>query len=270
MSKRRNSGSAFSLFSFQDIITSVTGIMILITLILALELLDRVEASPANGNAQEYEQIVEVIAELEEEIQRLEQQLEAATSRLENLPSLDIAEIERQTEAVEDDIRRLGGEIDRAADNLTEKRKKLNQSESEFDRTKVENAKQLERLREEAKRLEARLRKIEDGNRIIYQQGSTGKRTWLVEVTKLSLRVAPIGSDTKPRSFRDQSGLADFAETLNRSTDMFLLVVKPDGSSRFDGIKLRLGKEGLGFDVGYHLAGQDQVVLDPQTGAGGI
>ena len=47
MSRRRSARqSAFSLFSFQDIITSVTGIMVLITLLLAVELINRTEASP--------------------------------------------------------------------------------------------------------------------------------------------------------------------------------------------------------------------------------
>lgn len=42
MTRRRASLQAFSLFSFQDIITSVTGIIVLILLVLSLELIDRV------------------------------------------------------------------------------------------------------------------------------------------------------------------------------------------------------------------------------------
>ena len=46
MARRRVVAStAFSLFSFQDIITSVTGIMVLVTLMLALELITRVQTS---------------------------------------------------------------------------------------------------------------------------------------------------------------------------------------------------------------------------------
>ena len=49
MSRRRrnHTTAAFSLFAFQDIITSVTGVMIMITLLLAVELVNRVEQSPA-------------------------------------------------------------------------------------------------------------------------------------------------------------------------------------------------------------------------------
>jgi len=43
MSRRSRRNSPFSLFAFQDIITSVTGIMILVTMMLALELIKRKE-----------------------------------------------------------------------------------------------------------------------------------------------------------------------------------------------------------------------------------
>ena len=43
-SRKRRDESAVSFFSFQDIIASVTGIMLLITLLLVLELVVRTEA----------------------------------------------------------------------------------------------------------------------------------------------------------------------------------------------------------------------------------
>ena len=43
---KRKSNLKISLFSFQDIITSVTGVMILLTLLMALELVEKIETSP--------------------------------------------------------------------------------------------------------------------------------------------------------------------------------------------------------------------------------
>jgi len=54
---RKKGGSPFSLFSFQDIITCVSGIIILITLILAVELTQRKQAKPAVETAQLAEDI---------------------------------------------------------------------------------------------------------------------------------------------------------------------------------------------------------------------
>ena len=46
MRTRGSSSSPFSLFAFQDIITSVIAIVILVTMILALEIVNRVTQAP--------------------------------------------------------------------------------------------------------------------------------------------------------------------------------------------------------------------------------
>ena len=51
MSRRRRRSAPFSLFAFQDIITSVTGIMLVITMLLALELLERTDVAPPQATA---------------------------------------------------------------------------------------------------------------------------------------------------------------------------------------------------------------------------
>ena len=50
---RRGQAVTISLFSFQDIITSVSGILIFITLMLVLELIQNVEGDPANRIARD-------------------------------------------------------------------------------------------------------------------------------------------------------------------------------------------------------------------------
>ena len=70
--RRRRRESGFSLFAFQDIITSVTGIMILVTLVLAIELIERTESSPKVMTAQTTDQLKSQIVANEKEIQSLE------------------------------------------------------------------------------------------------------------------------------------------------------------------------------------------------------
>src|SRR5262245_50889879 len=52
MSRRGRSGVPISLFSFQDIVTSVTGIMILVTLFLALDIIRRRQGAPDTQTAE--------------------------------------------------------------------------------------------------------------------------------------------------------------------------------------------------------------------------
>src|SRR5688572_28379815 len=61
MSRRGRGGTPMSFFAFQDIITSVTGIMILVTLILALEFIQKSEGSPKNQTKQITEELTAAV-----------------------------------------------------------------------------------------------------------------------------------------------------------------------------------------------------------------
>ena len=69
MSRRGRNKSAFSLFVFQDIIMSVTGIMILITLILSLEMMERQEESPRERTSEIISQLKAAVGEVEDLVQ---------------------------------------------------------------------------------------------------------------------------------------------------------------------------------------------------------
>ena len=71
MAKRRSAGPGVSFFAFQDIITAVVGIFILITLILVLELAQRVETASAES-APDLKPIVETIADMKQQIAEFE------------------------------------------------------------------------------------------------------------------------------------------------------------------------------------------------------
>ena len=81
MSRRGRARSAFSLFSFQDIITCVSGIIILITLLLAVDLSQRKQSSPAVDTAKLAEQLRQAIAQAGEETALLNFQIERGTGK---------------------------------------------------------------------------------------------------------------------------------------------------------------------------------------------
>ena len=72
MVQRGQRTSPFSLFSFQDIITCVSGIFILITLMLVLQLVQRKQAKPQFDASEIAAQLRAAIAAAEAEVNRLD------------------------------------------------------------------------------------------------------------------------------------------------------------------------------------------------------
>lgn len=73
--KRRSHGPDISFFAFQDIITAVVGIFILITIIFVLELLQRVEATAA-APSDDTQALKATLAELQVETQQMRSEYE--------------------------------------------------------------------------------------------------------------------------------------------------------------------------------------------------
>ena len=71
MSRRGRSGPVISLFAFQDIITSVTAIVIVVTLFLALDLVQRKQGQASESPTVLAEELVARITALEGELAKL-------------------------------------------------------------------------------------------------------------------------------------------------------------------------------------------------------
>jgi hypothetical protein len=265
--RRRDSELRFSLFMFQDIITCVTGIMILITLILGLEFITRVNASPAEQTVQQDDETKESIAELKHEIEIAEAKIKSARIPVEDLPSLDADDLKRRA----DD---MAAESDAIEAEIATEEARLNAKKGTLDSTKNASVEEIANIHQEIKRIEEqiaeakkRLKDIEGGKRVYYKTGVHGKATWIIEVTSEGYRVAQIGVAARPRSMTVVDLFA-WAKTLDRS-NAFLLVIKPGSKSAMEKCRsLLTEQQNGGFDVGIHLVGLDQEVLDPEKGAG--
>jgi hypothetical protein len=100
--------AAVSLFSFQDIITSVTAIMILIVLILALELVSRSQRTEvAAEDRQVASQLKEAVEALERRAVELRAEAEAAAGTAREAAGISAAELEYR----EQEARRLVREL---------------------------------------------------------------------------------------------------------------------------------------------------------------
>ena len=102
MSRRRSSSQPFSLFAFQDIIMAITAIVILVTMIMTIELVNRANQLPKDASTVDQDLIDKIQNsnnELETIIQSLAIQIEKAQEGI-NIPTPviidDVKEFQRE------------------------------------------------------------------------------------------------------------------------------------------------------------------------------
>lgn len=236
---RKKGGSPFSLFSFQDIITCVSGIIILITLILAVELTQRKQAKPAVETAQLAEDIRRAIEDTRAEIQQLEAELTKQSSAAQEIAGAhqetlkaDLFAINQQVESLEAEL----AEIER-------KQKRVSSENDKVQAKRFDMQKQTTKLAEteqEVKNLEDKLEQLLTRDRPIYNSRTAdGKQVWLVQIEETHSLVAPAGRASKPQvlehggSLLSSSAFSKWLANRSPSADFIFFLVRPAGSEAF-------------------------------------
>lgn len=270
MSRRDRSQAPFSLFAFQDIITSVTGIVILVTLLLTLELLQRKPVPPAHS-AEIARQVQATLEITEQTAAALRAQLAQGDSAAAEMASVSPTRIERSRHEAIQEIEQLEQELSRLQDQLstaTEARDAL--AAQQFDR--ADDVKTLEELRAEIDQTTVELEKLKTSNRVIYNPADPSQRAWLVDVSSDRLLVALAGEPSRPRTFTGRllnSSVRQFirwAKAETDSSDYFVLLVRPGALEIYRDLQDQLKTEGREF--GFDLIAADATVIDPKHGAG--
>ncbi len=249
--RRRKTGNPFSLFSFQDIITGLCGIMIFLVLIMLVDIITR--------RAAESVPVMEV-----SEVERLEREVMALEEKAKTL----LAAIRAKRAATASDApdeKRYG-----AASELADAEASARRAESEGRKADVAaseaaaaNAAAFERVRmleARATELEKRLEELKKQNRItlIPEEGFRKKPVYLVLSATETEVASPYIEDGKrtlcgagEEGF--QKALA-FLGKLSVHDYCVVLLVRPDSFDRMERIAFRLREEG--FDVGRDPIGQ--------------
>jgi seryl-tRNA synthetase len=244
--------------------------MILVTLIMLLELLDRKQSTPAYKTQEIVSKLQGVVEAGEREIKDLEAKLARDQQAMRELAAVDADEVRRQASDLErlaaslkQELSELRREESKAEKRVDEANKRLEQSASE----KVE----LDQLLEKIRRAQAEVAELRKRNRVIYNVAAdASKAAWLVEIAGDRLLAAPVGKSSKPIVFAgsEQQRVADFlrwAAQRDRGGEYFMLLLKPSGISLFTG--LRQGLKNAGFSMGFDLLAADQTAIDPEKGA---
>ena len=244
--------------------------MILVTLMMAVELLQRKQASPAQRSAKIVEQVKPVVDDADREIADLEQKLAENEEVLKELAGVDPEALRQQLAQLENAIRRIREEVAAASAESAKADDRAARAHAEKER-RSDDPKTLDDLISQAQEIQKQLEEIRKSNRIIYNVTPNFSKTpWLVEIGENALLAAPARNPSSPVDFpgADDQRIAAFlswASARDNQSDFFMLLIKPSGSTTFR--KIREGLQSAGFDIGFDLIEEDQTAMDRTRGA---
>jgi hypothetical protein len=282
MSSRLRSlnSTKISFFAFQDIITSVSGILILVTLILATEL-DR----PSSRTTHDAD------PELERQLSDTLRQQAKVDARSQNLQALlAAAETAPVTEKLESDITRLRGQLDEErkkhaslaeqlaasqtageardrALGLTDLKAQIQHVLGEADSLARQEAavrKEMATLGDRVTSVQSKLLKL--GQRegklwLIPDKTSTTKEPILAVVSATGAKVEQFDHPDQTRDFAKSRAGTDFRSYLaqTKPLDQYVVfLVRPSGIALFDSL-VKMAREN-GFEVGFDALEEDKDV----------
>lgn len=248
MSRRdRGTSAPLTLFSFQDLITSLSGILILLVLLMAVEVALRRTAA---GGATDTSEIPPDIEPLRARVDALSQETDALKKKLDGHITPDKLELVQRVTAAEREREDLRQMIERSKTVQRSMELQLQTARANEARTNRD----ILPLKEELARLRSAMTKAVEQSKIFFipEQGVL-KTPVLVECAGNGIRVGFIDRDTKAVAFRpDNDGIREFDKHLKQfspSREYFVFMIKPSGLSYWSKLLQRARTED--FDVGY-------------------
>ena len=240
-----------SLFSFQDIITSITGIMFLVVLLLALVILDSsilnsaadMESAPPEPQMDLVE-LKKKVAALQQLLKDSRKEIQAISMQMENAVSLPSEKLDEKLALEQEKNSNLKQKLQAMARSRRSLREKNSSLEKESLRLAEELRKHDDRIRRqktelanEQQELEKLKKQLERQKKLISYSVDSDfpKKLLIVECTPDGIRVKNTATG-EIRSFVDKNDLTyassitkflAWMKTRNRQTEYFSLVITP-------------------------------------------
>jgi hypothetical protein len=245
--RRKREDAPLSLFSFQDIMACLTGILILVSLLLAIDgLSDTMQATPSKGSPDEPAASTRSAEELQEELAVLRRTLE------ERKGGIDVSKAE--VELLEDRDRRMALEAERT-------RKVIDERDAELARLVQEleaSTRQATSLREQIAAAKARADEQTLRDRVRFRPGAKySKSPVFVETLPSGLVIGELDESMVPRLIArlDDPGaenrLIGALASRGPDTSYLVFVVREDAIARFEALRDAMLRKG--FEVGWQL-----------------
>ncbi|MBM4019650.1 MAG: hypothetical protein FJ279_04445 [Planctomycetes bacterium] len=262
MRRRGGHDQTISLFSFQDIVCSVIGMVFFVVLIMALDIVETkatgVEAVSQLATEPEVQALRQRADALREEIAKTGAEIERLTGRL-NLASGD-------EEGALDEVKRLEATLKNLYERIRQDQETIAKADAERQKTEAERQQKLkesERLARRADELRAQLKTAQAMPRIafIIDPRPDNLEPWLLEISDSHLRVASKdgrgtvlefgGTTSEQRKMR----FLAWVSSQSNQTHYFVLLTKPSGVRLSDEIEKEMKTRG--FDIGRDLLPED-------------
>jgi len=248
--RRRGADAPISLFSFQDVIMCVTGIVILVTLMMTLDLINRVPAKSAADSDPEVKAkaLQQEVVGLQREINEENRRMSATQQSLSALSEINLAELPSEIEREKARLDGIRSETKKAASNL----EGLQRSSSEFTNEK-------DRLAAEVTRLEHELREATTapiGQVSFVSHERTSKTPVLVECSGAGVKVRVLSDPPMTQSFVEEESnhylsakFCEWLRHLSKTQHAMVVLIKPSAARYAPAVVEHLREEG--FDVGF-------------------
>ena len=262
---RHQDGQPVSLFSFQDIITSVAAIMLLITLILTLELIRQNEHTNTSESVETLTDLQQQLATQQTKLASIRTRMETATQSLTEQPTLTRTEILQESQTLQTEL----AELRSTSQTLTQREKrssiKLHAAQDQSQTTSSE-MQDIQSLETQLATLRSDVKKMSIGERMIFNPPPvTDRHAWIVDCSPNQAILIPFGWSGKREVFTStvlhslKNQFLYRLESCDPQREYFVFFVRPGGALLYRQVLAEL--QTRGYEVGLELIGQDQEIV---------
>lgn len=260
-----------SLLAFQDIIMSVTGIIIVVVMLITLELLEQTSNNDSLKAAATAELLRHEITTAEEARDELQVAIQRVDETAQQAALFSPVSLRLEIELEKSTIERLQSEVPTLTVKAQQLEKTLQSLEAESFELEA-TRRELASIRDRIAELEQQIKEEQQDNRTIFTLPRGINMTgWLVVVSGRLISAAPLGRAATPVHFESRPAVEPIANqfltwsnSLSAKSTYILLLCRPDGSGPLADVLSGLRERG--FEHGYDLIGSDQIILHPERG----
>ena len=277
MSRRKDNSPAISFFSFQDIITSVTGIMFLVVLILILMLLMRKDAATTPEEREDIRQteaLKEELAKLQEEFADRTKSISDLQKRLDELKKLKLEEcparvaslnaellsLEQANKAAEEKALDVKVHLESLKESMANLENLMRMGGEKLKASKEKEALLTAKITELQKKIQA----VKKTVRFTWQRNSS-KTPLLVECSEDTIRVGTSDAEQPLSVFTEKNpeslakNFMKWVEGYDASSHYVLLLVKPAAFTYAELLSYLLQEKG--YERGREILPNDTVEI---------
>ena len=256
---RRANGPAVSFFAFQDIITSVVGIFVLITIIMMIELVSKKVEGQSTGK-RVADTLSASLKSLESDIVEMRQRSAELSERSKIVLGVQRFNVKEIRSDIEERIQQVEERTKRSDAVSQQIRKVVLSTEGELNQLNQQavatdsKRNELQKLLDKLQLLHTKLGNLTTEEPLVFRNAGLAGRTLVVaDIQEKQFSVLELARDSR-RVYSGSDRMTKFGDWLDKqdlSKLHFLLLVRPGAASNFNSMqsKLEVERASFGFDV---------------------